>query len=255
MPIPRIYCLCPTCRDARRFNSKTKRTRSSALLEIRGKHILFDAGPDILRQLERAKTFCVDAVFLTHAHNDASGGFWNLNDLLKYQKHRAVIFAEGMALKKLRRDHDKLKFDIQFHSIKPGIALKLFGLRIVPFRVEHSAVKSFPTVGYRVNDAIVYASDIKKIPKESKKFIKNIPHAVLDGCMWFSRQIPTHLNTEEAIKIAERLNVRNLYLTQISHRYPPYKIATREIKKYCLQNKIRTKVRLAYDNLQLTINS
>src|SRR3989338_8302948 len=54
-PIPRIYCNCRVCDDARKPNSKSARRRSSALLFANGRHILFDAGPDVLYQLERGK--------------------------------------------------------------------------------------------------------------------------------------------------------------------------------------------------------
>lgn len=253
-PIPRLYCSCPTCREARHSKSKTARLRSSALLYLGGhRHILFDVTPDVLKQLEAVRTFCVDAVFLTHGHNDAVGGFFDLNDILRQQGHPAVLYTEQETWQRIKRNLDETKPWFKIKIIKPGEPFKVFGLKIISFRVVHSAIKGFPTLGFRIGKSFVYASDFYKLPCASEKFIKNIPQAILDGCMWFGRQIPTHLNVEQSIRLAQKLNIRHLYLTQISHKYPPYQIAQREIDKYCRQNKIRTKVRLAWDGMKLEL--
>ncbi len=253
-PIPRIYCFCATCTDARKVGSKSRRRRSSALLTTPKGHILFDASPDVLEQLEQAKTYCVDALFFTHAHADAVGGFFDLKDVLYRQKHPATLYVENDTWQKVARDVPKEEVWFNLKFIKPGEALKVLDVTIMPFRVLHSAQPDFPTLGYRIEDQLVYASDVKEVPDVSERFIAGVEHAVLDGCMWFDGKIPTHFTVSETIKLASRLKVKNLYLTQISHVYPPYAEAVREIQTFCKKNKITTKVILAHDGLTIALD-
>lgn len=250
-PIARIYCKCPVCADARRPESKSRRSRSSALLTVNDRHILFDAGPDVLQQLDREKTYLIDAVFFTHAHSDAVGGFFDLKDLLFRQKYPAVLYVEPATWEKIASDVPKKEIWFKVKFIVPGRPLPIFGVSITPFRVLHAARSDFPTLGYRIGDQLVYASDVRKIPKISERFIIDVPHAVLDGCFWFGTKFPTHLTVNETIALADRLGVRNLYLTQISHNYPPYTEAVREIAQYCKKTKITTKVTLTWDGLKI----
>ena len=250
-PIPRMYCNCHVCEDARKPGSYSRRTRSSALLFANGKHILFDAGPDVLYQLERAKTHCVDAVFFTNAHNDAAGGFFDLEDLVKKQNHQTTLYVEPRTWKRISRNLDHTDVWFKVKMIQPGKTLKIYGTPITPFRVVHSATPNFPTLGYRIADKLVYASDVKSVPEASERFIVGANHAVLDGCFWFNTHFPTHLTADETIALANRLKVRHLYLTQISHNYPPYNEATRKIEEYCKKQNCTTSVQLAFDGMKI----
>ncbi|MBI4135845.1 MBL fold metallo-hydrolase [Candidatus Uhrbacteria bacterium] len=252
-PIPRIYCFCATCADARKAGSKSRRRRSSALLSIPKGHILFDASPDVLEQLERANTTLVDALFFTHAHADATGGFFDLKDVLYRQKYPATLYVETGTWEKIARDVPKEEVWFKIKFITPGKLINVLGVSIMPFRVLHSAQPDFPTLGYRIGDKLVYASDVKEVPDVSEQFIAGAENAVLDGCMWFDGKIPTHFTVSETIKLASRLKVKNLYLTQISHAYPPYVDAVRQIGTFCKKNKITTRVSLAYDGMTMSI--
>ena len=69
--VPVIACQCPVCRSTDR---QDKRLRSSAMLDINGKKIVFDAGPDFRYQMLRANVQDVRAILLTHEHKDHIGG-------------------------------------------------------------------------------------------------------------------------------------------------------------------------------------
>ena len=51
-------------------NSKNRRTRPSIFMDIDGKHILVDAGPDLRNQININNITDIDAVFFTHGHYD-----------------------------------------------------------------------------------------------------------------------------------------------------------------------------------------
>jgi phosphoribosyl 1,2-cyclic phosphate phosphodiesterase len=253
LSIPRSFCHCLTCQKARQLNSRSARLRSSLLLREGKKNILIDVTPDILVQLVKARVSRIEAVLLTHAHYDAIGGLKDLNKFLKRQKNYVLFYGEKENYFFFKKRLGKEKSLFSWQSVYPSRAFRLFNFLVTPFRVYHSATPDFPTLGYRINSQLIYASDVKSIPQESEKFFKNISQAILDGCMWFNRKIPTHLNVAEAIELAEKFKIKKLYLTQISHSYPPYERAAAEIKRYCQKNKVHCSVCLAWDGLKFKI--
>ena len=50
--VPVIACHCRVCRSG---DSRDRRLRTSALLEVEGRNILFDIGPDFRQQMLRAR--------------------------------------------------------------------------------------------------------------------------------------------------------------------------------------------------------
>lgn len=76
--VPQIGCSCEVCTST---DPKDKRLRTSALVEVGGKRILIDCGPDFRQQMLRLDFKPLDAVLITHEHYDHVGG---LDDLRPY---------------------------------------------------------------------------------------------------------------------------------------------------------------------------
>lgn len=245
LSIPRPGHRDKTCLMARAPKSKTKRLRGSLLITHKNHRVLIDAGPDVLEQLKRVTPALIDAVLLTHGHADATGG---IKKLSKFLKGRPLLCAEKQTIKLLGK---KIAKNFEIQMIKPNHPFSLFGLKILPFRVEHTLNRKFPTLGYKIGKNFAYASDVSGLPFHSQKLLYGINTLVLDAAIWFGKKMPFHLNTAEAIKLAEKLKVKNLYLTQIGHGYPPHESASRQIRRYTRRQKIRQRVHLAYDNLRL----
>jgi len=244
--IPRKGCHCPACLDAKKQKSKSRRTRSSVILEWHKKNILIDCGPDFIKQIKREKIGAADAMLLTHGHADAASGLKNLTATDSTLK----IFSEKQTLKYLKRVYGKLP---PSQIITPDRSLKIFGLTITPFRVKHALrEKTFPTLGFKIGP-LVYASDVSSVPKPSEKYFKHAGVLFLDGAMWLGTKMIWHLSVEQAISFAKKFHAKKLYLTQIGHNYPPHKIAQKEIRNYCRKNKIKFPVVLAYDGLKIKI--
>lgn len=259
--IPRPGHNDKTCLEARRVGSRSRRRRSSLLIEYRGRRILIDAGPDILEQMEMAKIKKPDAVFLTHAHSDAAGGVDTLASFLRESGEKPfLLYAETPVLKRvikissLFHARPKTIFKIiKLQTIKSHQPIQLFGLKITPLRVTHSLTPGFPTVGYLFGKKFAYISDFASIPPQSLKLLRKINVLFLDAAMWFGTKMAAHQNTAEAIGLAEKLGAKKLYLTQIGHNYPPHESAQKEINTYCRKNKIKFPVILAYDGLKIKI--
>ena len=87
--VPQIGCPCEVCTST---DPKDKRLRTSALVEVGGKRILIDCGPDFRQQMLRIDFKPLDAVLITHEHYDHVGG---LDDLRPYSIFGDVdVYAE-----------------------------------------------------------------------------------------------------------------------------------------------------------------
>ena len=73
--IPQIGCTCSVCTST---DPRDSRLRTSAIVEIEGKNILIDCGPDFRQQMLRFHIKRIDAVLVTHIHYDHTGGIDDL---------------------------------------------------------------------------------------------------------------------------------------------------------------------------------
>jgi len=248
--IPRKGHNDSTCQAARKMRSKSKRTRSSIILNSNNSNVLIDASPDFLEQIKVNKIKKIDAVLITHPHFDAYGGIKQLNNWLKSP---LPLYCQRQTWQIIKKKFKNLP-NLKFNEIKPSNNLIINNLTILPLLVRHSIIneKKFPTLAFKIKN-IIYCSDVKKIPAQSLKHFKGIPNLILDAAMYFNKQIFCHLNTRGSILLAQKLKVKNLYLTQVGHSYPPFELAQKEIQKFIRQNKIRTKVLLAFDGLKIKL--
>ena len=89
--VPRVSCLtnnsgCIVCNDAIKPNSKNRRYNTSVVIKISSidfeKNILIDAGKffyqSAIKWFPKYKINTIDGLILTHAHQDAAGGFDDL---------------------------------------------------------------------------------------------------------------------------------------------------------------------------------
>src|SRR5438876_11941362 len=76
--VPMIGCDCPVCTSS---DSRDKRTRSSALVQLDGGSVLIDTTPELRIQCLANNISRVDAVVFTHNHADHVAG---LDDLRRF---------------------------------------------------------------------------------------------------------------------------------------------------------------------------
>ena len=65
--VPIVGCPCDVCSST---DSRDKRMRSSVYVEIDGKNLVIDTGPDFRTQLLNNNIKRVDAILITHQHRD-----------------------------------------------------------------------------------------------------------------------------------------------------------------------------------------
>ncbi len=257
--IPRPNCgNWYVCKEARKPGSKSARFQSSAFFEFENQNILIDASQDIkkqLRRLERVgaptktseiKDKNINAIFLTHGHSDAAGGLKRLYESTK-KFYLPTIYAEKNTKNFLTED--SFWADFPYQEIEPLKKIIFDDFSVTPFRVEHAFNPKFLTLGFLFEirkKRVIYASDFKIMPPESKKLVKNADLAILD-CAAYKNPIPTHQSLSEILKLTKELNFKKVYLTQVGIAWPHYELAQKIVSK---QSK---NIYLAYDGMELTI--
>src|SRR5262245_55532436 len=111
--IPMIGCTCAVCRSD---NPCNQRMRPSALLEIEGKRLLVDVGPDFRTQALRFGLNYLDGVLLTHAHFDHIAGLDELRIYYLLYKKPLPLLVSAATLQIIQRRYDYL-FQKRSHEV------------------------------------------------------------------------------------------------------------------------------------------
>lgn len=214
--VPVIGSDHPVCLSA---NPKDKRTRASALMTTdEGRKILIDCGPDFRQQMLSQNEKNVDAVLLTHEHNDHVIG---LDDL------RPIIFRNGidMPIYCMERVGKEIKsrFPYAFADVKyPGApsfevrpvldSFRVFGEEIIPVKVQHYIIEIY---GYRIRN-LAYITDANSISEHEMQKLENLDTLVIN-CLRRENPHPAHFILQEVLELVKILKPKQTYLTHISH--------------------------------------
>lgn len=212
--IPEIGCSCYVCRSS---DQRDKRLRCSALVEVKGKRLLIDCGPDFRAQMLHAEVDRLDALLITHIHYDHVGGLDDIRPLL--HSHRFPICLEMSVARALRT---RLPYAFGEHKY-PGMPrlhfqiienqpFEVVGIPVVPIRIMHARM---PILGFRIGK-MAYLSDIKTIPEEEFSKLKGLELLVIEALRYGEH--PSHIGVEEALKLIDRIQPKEARFTHLSHR-------------------------------------
>jgi phosphoribosyl 1,2-cyclic phosphate phosphodiesterase len=214
--VPVIGCDCDVCRSS---DPRDRRTRTSALIRYDEHSVLIDTATELRAQALANDVRRVDAVLMTHAHADHTGGFDDLRRFNELQGAHIPVYADPGAAAILRERYAYTFTDLfPFYGGKPDLMLheidgtfELFGRQIVPVPVLHGRL---PITGFRIGD-LAYVTDAKEIPSSSLDLLRDLDVLVLNGLR--VRAHPTHLSFSEAIDVIQAVQPRRAYLVHLSH--------------------------------------
>ncbi|HOT07400.1 MAG: putative hydrolase [Methanosaeta sp. PtaB.Bin039] len=219
---PKIGCKCPTCLDAL-GGGLSRRMRFSVLLESDDGRVLVDTSPDLRWQLLKRDLSKVDAVIWTHAHYDHYAGF---GDFHRVQNRVPVYGTKGTM--------DYIMNYLYFlrperHDVLAGVPFELAGMDFTLFPVDHPPVE---TMGVLVEAggkrAVITSDTTDALCARSMELMAGVDLFLADAIMPPGYNLNKHMNAEQAMALARRLNVRKTYLTHLSHLYPPHDQAVQQ---------------------------
>ena len=243
--VPLIGCSCEVCKST---NPRNRRLRSSMLLEINGKQIVIDAGPDFRFQALREHVQTLSGVIFTHSHHDHVAGiddlrvfsFRNKEPLLCLASDETALDLESryfFMFKKQENDPTSMpRLKIQRLDKKEG-EVDFLGVQIQYFSYEQIGME---VTGIRIG-TFAYVTDIKKYDDRIIDALAGVKTLVISALRFTSSYM--HLTVDEAVDFIKKVNCEKAYLTHISHEID------HEKANACLP----TSVELAYDGLKIII--
>jgi len=240
--VPMIGCNCAVCSST---DSKDNRLRSSILVNTDNFTFVIDTTPDFRYQMLRTKTNTLNAVVFTHAHKDHIAGLDDIRAYNYLMKAPMNVYASALTNDALKKDFYYAFAEIKYPGV-PEIILHeidetpftIGGLTIQPILVWHHKM---PVYGYRFND-FTYITDANRIDEDQKEKIKGSKVLVLNAL----RREPhiSHFTLQQAIDLAEELQIPQVYFTHISHQLGLHKEVEKELPNH---------IHLAYDGLVVEI--
>ena len=243
--LPELGCDCMTCREMRAKGEK--RTRTSLLLKGKST-LLIDCGPDAKEQLERHAVSHIDAVFISHEHNDHYIG---LDELFAYLRNRPdgtfepiPVFLTEPACRVVRQRFAYLEDMkvIKNEIVQPGIWFRIKEFESFPFHTDHGSFAR-GSAGFLVRvtedpgrtTSILYTSDFKDIPAMPNELVA--PDYLVIQSFWLNEPLvnrPSHMSFQRALSFIEAISPRKgVYLVHMGDAdMIPGDSANRYKKKY-----------------------
>lgn len=216
------------------------------MLSFGDKNIVIDCGPDFRQQMLRANVTSLEAILITHEHNDHIIGLDDVRPFNFRQRRDMPIYTTTRVQHELRQRFS-YAFEqnpypgaprFQLHNISRESTFDLEGIRFTPIEVMHG---NLPVLGFRIGD-FTYLTDVKTISEIEIGKIKGTKMLVTSA---LHHQVhATHANLQEALELVNRIAPEQAFLTHISHTMGLYK----DISPILPQG-----IQLAYDGLELQI--
>lgn len=240
--IPRIACDCGVCTST---DPRDRRYRASALLAFGDRRVLLDCGPDFKWQALAAGMRRLDAVLLTHEHQDAIAG---LDELRRFNE----LHGGYVPIHARPEDLDVVvgRFAYAFRpgqrtfvglpQLRPVGVVGPFlvgGRRFIPVPVIHA---DRVIVGYRTG-GFAYCSDVQRIDADGRALLGDLDVLVISALRDLPH--PTHQTVAEALALIEALRPGRAYLTHLDH----------ELGHAALTARLPAGVEVAWDGLELEV--
>lgn len=241
--VPMIGCSCKVCTS---IDKKDNRLRSTILVQSDNTTLVVDTGPDFRYQMLRANVKKLDAVLFTHSHKDHIAGLDDVRAYNFFSRKPMEIYATEVTQQALKTEFAYAFSDHKYPGI-PELNMHLIGeedfmvgdIPVTPISVWHLHM---PVLGFRFGK-FTYITDANRIDNKEKEKIRGSEILVLNALR--KQKHISHFNLEEAIALAEDLEIPQVYFTHISHQLG---------KHQEVSDALPTGIYLGYDKLELFLS-
>ncbi|MEQ8706729.1 MAG: MBL fold metallo-hydrolase [Phaeodactylibacter sp.] len=222
--------------------------RTAALIQVGDKHIAVDCGPDFRAQMLRAGISRLDAILITHQHNDHIIGLDDVRPFNFRNDMDMPVFCTVAVEAELKQRFAYIFETQNRYPGAPQVQLRRIS-KASPFEVEGQVVRPvelmhgrMPVLGFRLG-GFAYLTDVRTIAPEEFAKVKNLDTLVLSALHHSEHH--SHLNLKQALALIEQLSPRQAYLIHMSHRMGLHQ----EVSQKLPEN-----VALGYDGLTFTVD-
>lgn len=237
-----IGCDCEVCLSN---NPKDKRLRCAALITVNDKNILIDAGPDFRQQMLQEDVQNLEAVLLTHEHNDHIIGLDDVRPFNFKNRKDMPVYGAPRVLQEVRE-----RFSYIFAENKyPGAPMidlieissesfEVAGTKVQPVDIMHG---NLPIHGFRFEN-FAYLTDLKTISDKEVEKVKGVKVLVINALHHWEHH--SHLTLKQAIEMVELIQPEQAYFIHMSHHMGLHEV---------IDEQLPTNVALAYDGLAIEL--
>ncbi len=237
--VPVIGCKCHVCLSSSSYN---KRWRPSVLIHLDNRNFLIDVGPDFRTQALHFNIQTLDGLLLTHAHHDHTAGLDDLRPInYRRDKPLPIFLSEATAEDLTSRFEYLIEKNETFNHFNFQVFKQDRGCAVfenIPIQYMTYEQGGMKVNGYRIG-ALAYISDIRDFPETIYDDLYGIDTLIISALRLTPSKL--HFTVDEAIDFADRLQVKQVWITHVSHELE-YEQTNAYLPGY---------IRLAYDGLKI----
>lgn len=208
--------------------------------------VAVDAGPDFRQQMLREGVDRLDAVFITHEHKDHIGGLDDVRPFIFMNDNKPMpLYVSKTALPEIKREFSYAfkehlypgapTYDVHLIDETPFV----FGdLYVEPIRLKHYTLTCY---AFRIG-RFAYVTDFHEITKSAMQKLQGVEYLVIEALARHKHY--SHINLEQAVRIASDLHVKKAWFTHCSHNMG---------KTVDVNAELPENMRLAYDGLSFEV--
>ncbi|MNZ47013.1 Phosphoribosyl 1,2-cyclic phosphodiesterase [compost metagenome] len=218
MGVPRVYCDCEVCTEAR-TTGVNRRFRSSVAVEGADGSFFIDCGPDFVTMMESRGQRFIERILVTHAHFDHIGGLPEWADACRWMNKKGQLYAPQEVLDVILRQYPWLDRNLNLHAVDHGVVLA--GWDITGWKVFHG--KNGYSYAYRLEKngyVWVYCSDAIALPTEQKLPLYELDLLVLGTSFYHEEaEFSTRsvYDVTEALELISEVGPKQSIFTHMSH--------------------------------------